>query len=860
MHLTTLKVMKLGFRQMIALVPALLFSIIVPAQDLPKMPADPAVLSGVLPNGLSYYIASNASGKGLADFALVQKTGRGNTAFSDSIPGFAPDIAREALASLPRLGKESPQSFFIRHGSRPEAEGFVSVGDDATVYRFGNVRLSDGDAVLDSALIVLLNIADRGSFTDDRFSAEWYAPSDQAVVVAGDVDAKAVAASLKAMSYMIPSRQSLPRKDIYSPDTSGVSLRRTDVQAPLQNMSMYWTSRRVPREYMNTVQPAIFDMSIEMLGKIAVRRTRRALKAEGIPAADVSYARRGSNEGPWDDMFVLSVTAEERYADKIREIMSSVVTSIDTGGVTQGEYLLVESDFMTSLKEEAGFQISDNGEYIGRCISSFLYGSFLSSGKQLYAFHTARNLPDSVRCRLFNDVAAAMIHPFDSVSITEYQCDTLLDAPLALPGAGPKVKLRSSKREHLSGGTVWTFSNGFKVVYKKMPSDGRLYYTLALNGGYAGISGLKEGEGAYASDIFGLIGIAGRSGSDFFDALLKEGLVMEPRVTMSNTLISGSVPEDDAALLMRSLLAVANERTPSFEDFTYYAECQMAMLDNAVHSRDARMAAIDSIMCPGYRYSPYKSKGKLTSSFLSSFEKFLDVQMGKMNDGVLIIVGDMDEEALKQQLLVYVGGFRTNDNLARRTVVRYQPVSGWTTYTVKGQKDALDVAVSARIPLTSANYLAATVAMMALESELTEKLADSGMSFDVSHNFRIYPEERINLLVSVYGVDKEGMASGTAFRSPIEVLGSVREAMSGLDGKTIGENELKHYKAYLKHFLGLEMKDPRYWVDAITVRYLDGKDFTTGYAAAIDALTEADIKKVFSLIDKGSKVEYVTIK
>ena len=193
-------------------------------------------------------------------------------------------------------------------------------------------------------------------------------------------------------------------------------------------------------------------------------------------------------------------------------------------------------------------------------------------------------------------------------------------------------------------------------------------------------------------------------------------------------------------------------------------------------------------------------------------------------------------------------------------MVRYQPVSGWTTYTVKGQKDALDVAVSARIPLTSANYLAATVAMMALESELTEKLADSGMSFDVSHNFRIYPEERINLLVSVYGVDKEGMASGTVFRSPIEVLGSVREAMSGLDGKTIGENELKHYKAYLKHFLGLEMKDPRYWVDAITVRYLDGKDFTTGYAAAIDALTEADIKKVFSLIDKGSKVEYVTIK
>ena len=66
--------MKLGLRQIIAILPVLLFPIIVTAQDLPKMPADPAIVTGSLPNGLSYYVISNAAEKGMADFALIQKT------------------------------------------------------------------------------------------------------------------------------------------------------------------------------------------------------------------------------------------------------------------------------------------------------------------------------------------------------------------------------------------------------------------------------------------------------------------------------------------------------------------------------------------------------------------------------------------------------------------------------------------------------------------------------------------------------------------------------------------------------------------------------------------------------------------
>ena len=849
--------MKLGLRQIIALITALLSAIIMPAQDLPKMPADPAVTAGVLPNGLTYYIVSNASEKGLADFALIQKTGSLNVSDSSDYQGDARIAAREALASIARLQGVSPQDFFVRHGSVPGKDGFVSVSEEATLYRFPAVRLSDHDSVLDSALVVLLNIADRGSFSDDLFLNKCYPVADQAVVVSGDVDAKALVSRLEAMSYMVPASPPIDREEVYLPDSSGFSVSYIGQGEQLQEISMTWASKRLPREYMNTVQPVIFDRALDILGTVAVRRLSAILEKEGIPVADVSYFLRTADEGPGDDAFTINAAVRPEDMPRARKLISGVISSLDASGASVDEYLQAEADFMNRLRRESAFPNISNAAYVDRCVSSYLYNSLLSSPKQIYAFHTARELPDSVRCRLFNDVAAALIYPFEP----EVAADSVLAAgTLELPAPGPKIKIKSVRKDHLSGGSVWTFANGFKVVYRKMPSAGEVYYTLALNGGYGGISGLNSGEGAYVSDIFRISRIAGMRGEDFFNALNTEGLIMNPRVTLSNTLIEGHLPKDRVPLLLQALQILSSSRSPMEESFDYYRKSEEMALEHPKNFHTARMTAIDSIMCPGYRFSPYKSKGKLSSSFYSKAYAFLDGQMEKMNDGVLVIVGDIDEENLKQQLLSYVGAFRTNDVPARRTVVRYQPVSGWITYTVKGPDDAVDVALSARMPLTLNNYLAANIAVMTLERDLTETLADTGMSFEVLFNCRIYPEERINMMVSVYGVDAEGLALGQRGKSAIDALADVREALSGLASKDITDNELKQYKAYLKNQMSVAMNDPQYWVDAIVVRHLDGKDLTTGYAANIDALTKDDVKRVLTLLDKGCKIEYVTEK
>ena len=188
--------------QLVLFVVGLFSSIIMPAQNLPVMAPDKAVKTGTLPNGTSYYIVSNQAIKGMADFALVQKTGTDN--LDDTSSFKAVSIAREALSVLPRSGGRSVQDFFMSHGVNPGRDGFVNVAGDATEYRFSNVLISKPE-VLDSALLVLLDMVDRVSDAEDPFLKKWYAPSDQVIIVAGDVDASSVADKMKMISYMTPS-------------------------------------------------------------------------------------------------------------------------------------------------------------------------------------------------------------------------------------------------------------------------------------------------------------------------------------------------------------------------------------------------------------------------------------------------------------------------------------------------------------------------------------------------------------------------------------------------------------------------------------------------------------------------------
>ena len=874
--------MKLWCKQILLLAIGLCGTIIMPAQTLPVLPADPAVRTGVLPNGTSYYVVSNPTVKGLADFALVQKTGTSN--IQDPSASRAVSVAQGSLGALQRCLAPTLQSYVTSHGSLPGPDGFVRVSDNSTLFHFRDVVL-DRPSTVDSTLLVLMSVIDKVTCTDDPFVRKWYSPSDQAVVVSGDIKADDVISKLAVLSMMTPAGESQPRDGyVWQPCDTASFVRVGSASSRLGRLSASWRSPRTPESYMNTVQPAIFELFLAELSMLTEEHIRAELKKRDIPAADVSCSYVVSSQTSSDEVFTVNVVVDEKDFTDAVSAVSSVLACIDEGHAPLDDVLRIKRICTDEMKELSGKPIRNNSEYVDKCVTSFLYGSSLATSRSKVDFLSSREIADATELGIFNDISSALLDPEKNLTVRysapmpedsvravfsgawNCQGDTLAprrytaaDIPVFVP-SGNKMKVKSDKPDHMSKGYVWTFSNGFTVVYRKMDTKGMMFYNLARNGGFGSIPDLEKGEGGYVGDYFFLSRIAGMDAEDFLDVLNSEGISMDAYVGLTNMMISGYAPDDKLGLLMRALIAVVNDRVPEEHSSGYYARSEALRQELRKGTREEGKVAIDSIMCPDYRYSSYKTLDAVPEDLMAKADRYFRSQSEKMNDGVLILLGDKDEAVVKKQLLSYVEGFKTTDKAFRRPVFRYQPASGWSTYTVEGNANSIDVAMSAPMILSSDNVLASEIAVMVLRKYLSEALDGTGLHVSVVHDCKIYPQERLNMLVTLNEASVEGFASGVEHPQPLEALQLLRSALSSLPDMKLAQEDLAAFKSQLKGRIALEMKDPFYWLNVISRRYLAGKDFTSGYEQKIDAVTAEKVRELLVSLDRGSKVEYVISK
>ena len=853
---------------------SMLMTVLSSAQGLPSAPRDPSVKNGILPNGMAYYLVTNPTTDNIADFALVQRTG-----FKD-LGEQAGSVAREGLTSLPRL-KESPQAFLASHGVAPSKDGFVRVSENATLYHFDNVILTE--QAIDSVLLVLMDIVDRGTMQSDSLW-QWYAPEDHAVIVSGDIDATSLATKLQMLSYMTPARPSCEREDLAWQDSEEpVFDLTTENAARIATVSAAWTSPRIPKEYMNTVQPLVYSMFVNELGLLAEERLAQRFQKENIPVADISYQHVSSLRTFGAENFVVSVSVSPEHLSKAVDVLASTMSALDRGTASLYEFDMVKRRYFSDLKGRAELLMRSNTNYVEYCASSFLYNAPLASSREIYPFLKYRSLKVDTELTHFNNFASALLDGKKNLAVScsvmdgsdftkdqlqeifqsswgsesvVFECTQQLDT-LLLPPAAEPIKLKKTQKDPMSGGVVWTFENGFRVVYKRQETGRRMHFALALNGGYGNIRGLSHGEGAYVSDYLKLSNVASAPSKDFYLELEKNDLTLNTTVNLSNTIIEGSAPEAKLDMMMQTLLAVVNEREFDKEAFEYYKSCtevEHELLKGTVRDR---IVAIDSLMCPGYEYSPLKTPGKLTKDFPKKVEAFWQMQAGKTNDGVLVLVGNIEETKLRKVLQNYVYDFETTDQTYPRLNVTYQPVSGSTAYTFKGDKNSVDVTLSSRISLTADNYFASNIAASVLKQLISKAIDGTGMYLRLAHECRIYPQERFNVMISLEEAAPQGFATDVHLTGAAEALSILRDVLEDLPNLEINDADLLKHKNVLKGHMAIKVTDPEYWIHALAMRYLDGKDLTTSYESKIDAVSAAKVKSILASLANTSRVEYI---
>lgn len=852
----------------------------VQAQNVKVLPADPAIKTAVMPNGMKCYIVTNPSLSGVADFALIQNTG------SETIPCVGRErvveIAREGLASYPRLLSPSVQDYFTSLGAFVESEGFVRVTEDATVYRFHNVNISKTRTALDSTLFVLMDMAGRACGSDDHVLRKWYTPSDQAIVIAGDIDAAKVTEKLTMLSYMLPASESAPRREYEwkSDDTVRVSV-FSDTLSSAALFKALWRMPRTPLDMMNTLQPAVLRKNLTELSSIASEMISKSLKDKNIPYAEVRSVYRLPMNHLSDETFEIQVYSAQEDVLAVSSVVSEVMSSLETAGVSARDLNIAQSLFYDEMDRHSRLRKSSNARYIEQCVDAFLYNASLTTEAEVVRYMKSRSMSDSTRCAIFKSIVSAAISPDANLSL---ECrtgrnsvntdslrgafcsgwekgrsaviDTCSPTPVpSLPLPSGKVRVRSVRKEYLSGGDIWTLSNGMRVALTKVGGKEYVDWTLAVPGGYGSVKDLERGEAAYLSEYLDWCNIAGVDFATLKKTLSRRGMTLELKVDHAVTTLSGRVGKNDMEYLVRNLLAVANNSVPDPADYAYDVLCEPLRLEAQKGTRHERMLRIDSLMCPDYRYSLFKDG--LSDKFLYKAESFFKEVFSNMNSAILVLAGNVDEKLLKKALQEYAGGFRTSKKCFSRPVPGYQMTAGVQTVYESGQDNSVDIVMSAPVSLTAENYYMSAIASMYLRSLLSQAVTGRGLGIQLSHKCSLYPQERFSVSISLREVSVDGFAVGTSHKEPEDALASVRSLLKDLDKVGPDELELKSYKTHLKRRVADELKNSEFWLTAVPMRYLEGKDLVSGYEAKIDAVTVDDVKSMLGALSRGTRVEYI---
>ena len=831
-------------------------------QELPSLGTAPEIKRGSLPDGIQFYLVTNPDKKGYADFALVQR-GRRNAAQT-----------RDLLRELPHFGKRAPYRFLAEHGIGYGEQGFISLPADAALFAFHDVPTHD-ESVADSTLLMLFDMA-----------AAYHKP--QAVIVCGDIDAKKIQDRMGLLSMMVPALEYNFRGDGYawSPQDSLSLLVSQQTGGDLAAINAIYRSERLPRQMMNTPQPLVSQAYAEQFGRIAGRRVEQRFRAAGIPLADFRFRYEDSAQGPGDERYILTAFTSATQLDSALRCFASVLAGLDRDGAAMEEFLEARDHQIADARRDAARHLH-NEEYLERCVASYLYGAHLASGEMLSAFIGTRRLDDERELALFNGFARALLDPDRNLTLrldlpgrdadrqqlkrafTEaWAAADGSDAPAVtglpeLHFPAKRIRLGNEAAEPLSGGHLWTFSNGIKVIFKKMNTPREFHYALLLRGGVADVPGLRAGESAFVGDMLPLSSVAGMSAAEFRERLDASGITLQAAASLSDLRITGRAPSAEFSRLMQALLALAHTRQPDPDAFAAYKVEESLRLDREASSPRDVNAQMDSLLRPEFYYPERKRMDCLSDDLPARAEQYFASLFGKVGDGILMLAGDLDEETLKKELPRILDAFGTEKRFSTRPRVESRFITGTVSRTEQaaagvtgGREIGVNVARTVAVPFKLDTYLSFQVACALIRQQLAGALADQGASAELDTRLELFPDERVTVYINCHPCPESGLPAGVSPAGQTALLDAVRSVTRRLDAIPVTENAVRAAKAGLLKELENRYAAPETLIEDVLIRYSEGKDLVSDYKAAVQRVSVAAVREMLGLLSGGGEVEY----
>ena len=409
----------------------MLIAFMAAAQMPQKLPLDPKVRSGVLENGLTYYVVQNADPKGQAEFYIAQKVG--SVLEEESQRGLAHFLEHMAFNGTEHFPGNGIISYLETIGVKFGVNLNAYTSLDQTVYNISGVPVKR-QGIIDSCLLILRDWSCAISLTDSDIDEErgvireefrtssnamlrmyekdilpsllpgskyanrlpiglldvinnftykeirdyyhkWYRPDLQGIIVVGDIDPVAVEAQIKKMFGAIPKAVNpAERIEIPVPDAKETLIGiGTDPEATSSNVMLFYKHDVLPKDLRATAAGMVMDFMNTMVTSMLNSRLQ-----EIVQKPDAPFTGAGSNYGGYviaqtKDAFGISAGAKEGKIEESLKLMVNEAEKVKRFGFTASELERAKANYLSRLEQVyKEREKQKNSYYVSNVLNLFL--------------------------------------------------------------------------------------------------------------------------------------------------------------------------------------------------------------------------------------------------------------------------------------------------------------------------------------------------------------------------------------------------------------------------------------------------------------------------------------------------------
>lgn len=719
---------------------------------------------------------------------------------------------------------------------------------------------------------------------------KWYRPDLQAVIIVGDIDPDAVEAKIKQTFADVPKPVNAAARTYQDvADHEGVlAFVATDPEATGTRISINFKQDAAPAEMRASQIGVMVDFVNEVVAAMANQRFDEMTKKPNAPflygalmTGDYMMVARTK------DAYNFTVVAADGQYKAALSALVQEVERIRQFGFTEGEYKRAVADIMVSMKKSYNERDKrKNGTFADQYSQYFLRGGYIPTMETLYTLYQqlAQHIPvaminqtllqglgeDNIVVYLTGPAKESIAYPTNEELRAEFvaarseKVEPYKDAVSSeklmekLPKAGKVVK---EDKNGKFGTTIWTLSNGIRVVYKVTDfKEDEIHLSGIRPGGYLLYGERDRLTTRVLSSVIGLGGLA-----DFDDSALTKVLAgrmasLSTNIGETEEVVSGTTTREDLETMMQLLYLNFTSKRSDAEAFAAYQEQAVSLIKM---KRNNPMGSLpDSLGVALYANNPYVQSLSEEEVARIDYARAMQIYKERFGDASgfqFYLVGNIEPTQLRPLVERYIASLPVNKKA--RHVAPYDKLyrtrrGEYTNhYTVKMEapKGFVFDAFTGVMPVNARTRLSFEILSEVLQQVYIETLReDEGGTYGASVNAEIsYQPKGEAVLQIAFQTDPSKAKHLNAI---------VHQEIERIARDGVPTDKFDKVVANLEKEYSESVKENNYWLGTLRAFFYHGRDRHTNYLSTLRAITPAEVQaQLKELLAQGNRIELMML-